>query len=50
MQIKSVTDSAKRTSDAIEGLVTGARRMRELKSIFGTVIGQAKKIKKRKEK
>ena len=50
MQIKSVTESAKRTSDAIEGFVTGARRMRDIKMLFGTVMDQAKKIKKRKDK
>lgn len=50
LQIKSVTDSAKRTSDAIEGFVTGARRMRDMKMVFSTVMDQAKKIKKRKDK
>lgn len=50
MQIKSVTDSAKRTSDAIEGFVTGARRVRDVKLLLNTVMGQAKKFKKRKDK
>lgn len=50
LQIKSVTESAKRTSDVIEGFVTSTRRVRDLKMMFGTVIGQAKKIKKRKGK
>lgn len=50
LQIKSVTESAKRTSDAIEGFVTGARRMRDVKVLLGTVMEQAKKFKKRKDK
>ncbi|USN97030.1 MAG: hypothetical protein H6797_02455 [Candidatus Nomurabacteria bacterium] len=50
MQIKSVTESAKRTSDAVEGFVTGARRMRDVKLLLNTVMEQATKFKKRKDK
>ena len=50
MQIKSVTDSAKRTTDAIEGFVTGARRLSDVKFLVNTFVKQAKKFKQRKDK
>ena len=50
IQIKSVTESAKRTSDVIEGIVTGARRMRDVKQVMNIVMKQANKFKKRGDK
>ncbi len=49
MQIKSVTDSAKRTAIDIEGLVKNARKFSGGASLAKTLFKQAKKFKKRKD-
>jgi len=49
LQIRSVTESAKRTTDTIEGLVSNARKFSDVSLLVGTVMKQAKKFKKRKD-
>lgn len=49
MQIKSVTDSAKRTSDTIEGFVTNARKASDIGLLVRTAMKAAKKFKKGKD-
>jgi len=49
VQIKSVTESAKRTTDTIQGIVTNASRMSDVGLLVRTVMKQAKKFKKRKD-
>lgn len=49
LQIKSVTESAKRTSDTIENLVSNARRFGDAGLLMRTVMKQVKKIKKEKK-
>lgn len=48
LQIKSVTESAKRTSDSLEGIFSNVRRFGDAGLLMRTILKQAKKFKKRK--
>ncbi len=49
LRIKSVTESAQRTADSIEGFVKGTRRFGGSATIAKMIYKQAKKFGKRKE-
>ncbi len=49
LQIKSVTDSAKRTAVDIEGLVSNARKFAGAGMLAKVLMGQVKKIKKKRK-